>query len=326
MQGAWTSHQELNALDIHLLSHYLRSTCFSLANRHGNGRLWQTSVPRIAATIPFLRHGILALAALHVRSQEAVSGLEVDHDQLLELAHIHNDKAMTAFQVAIEKGPSTVLECHGIIAFIHCYTLYSFAIWRREGDVALAGDLFLSDSSRSDLEYLSPWLYYVRHGCELVCDFWNTIGNGPLAPLALSWDIPILTEDERSSKIAELLAAAIGDAGESRGVLIQAAEELSLAFMAANQMGEALTVWDAVRLWPLTLSLEFLSLLHRDMPTALILVACYCIILERLDALWFSARLSSTLLANIHTRLGERDRQLLQELRADILSILNAPI
>lgn len=321
------SHETLDEFDKDLLAHYLHSTHASLANRHGNSRLWQISVPRIATSNSFLRHGILALSARHLLNNEHVRG--VDHERLTETAGNHHDKAMRAFQAIIDVNPSTALECHGIIAFVHLHTLFSFAAFAIKSPFGM-GSLFLTDSSRDDLDYVSPWLYYVRHGCHLVCGFWDTIGNGPLASLAASWDIPIMAEDGRSSKIAVVLSAVL-DSGRTwtsqtsnpeKSPCAQAASELALALNAAYELGSALTVWDAIRLWPLTVSVDFVSEIKEETPGAMMLVACYCIILEKLDGAWFAQGLSSRLLSNICTRLQKGQREVLEEVRGRIISIL----
>lgn len=245
------------------------------------------------------------------------------------MASEHHDKAMAAFQATIDAKPSSALECHGIIAFIHVNTLLYFSNY---GENSLSGveDLFLADACRPDLGYLSPWLHYVRHGCHLVCGFWDTIGNGPLASLAASWDIPIMMEDERSSRIATILLSALDHdcldgyqiSDEIHNVYVQAASELALAINAAQKFGSALTIWDAIRLWLLTLSLDFVNEVKKETPRSMILLACYCIILESLGNAWFADGLSTRLLSLTLTKLQNGQRELLQEVTQRIASIL----
>ncbi|KAK7222157.1 hypothetical protein V2G26_010160 [Clonostachys chloroleuca] len=327
IHDAWASHADLTEFDKSLLAHYLQSTHFSLANRHGNTRLWRISVPRIAASNYFLRHGILALSAQHLLNTE--QSQSTDRQRLMGMASEHHDKAMAAFQATIDAKPSSALECHGIIAFIHVNTLLYFSNY---GENSLSGveDLFLADASRPDLGYLSPWLHYVRHGCHLVCGFWDTIGNGPLASLAASWDIPIMMEDERSSRIATILLSALDHdcldgyqiSDEIHNVYVQAASELALAINAAQKFGSALTIWDAIRLWLLTLSLDFVNEVKKETPRSMILLACYCIILESLGNAWFADGLSTRLLSLTLTKLQNGQRELLQEVTQRIASIL----
>lgn len=225
---------------------------------------------------------------------------------------------MTAFQERIDEGPSAALDCHGIIAFIHLHTLYTFAtISTDEIDT-----LFLADESRPELEYLSPWLYYIRHGCHLVCGFWDTIGNGPLASLALSWELPTMAEDDITADIAQHLVAATTSFEPTPGLCEQEARDLALALAAAFRMGDALTIWDAIRLWPLTLSLNFIALTKAETPAALMLLSIYGLILERLDGLWFAEGLSGAIQSSIDARLSEDQRQALEALKSRVLMIL----
>lgn len=225
---------------------------------------------------------------------------------------------MTAFQETIDDGPSTALGCHGIIAFIHLHTLYTFATI----GTGKIDTVFLADKSRPELDYLSPWLYYIRHGCHLVCGFWDTIGNGPLASLALSWDIPITTEDGTTAEIAQNLVTAAQSFGPPSDLCEQEARDLALALTAAFQMGDALTIWDAIRLWPLTLSLEFIGLIKAETPAALMLLSIYCLILERLDSLWFAMGLSGAIQSRIDARLGDDQRRAVKALKYSIFGIL----
>ncbi|CAH0058480.1 unnamed protein product [Clonostachys solani] len=324
---AWESHADLAESDKSLLAHYLQSTHLSLANRHGNARLWQISVPRIAASNSFLRHGILALSAQHRLNTE--QGQSTDRQRLMGAASEHHDTAMAAFQASIDAKPSSALECHGVIAFIHVYTLLYFSNYGKDSPSGIE-DLFLADASRPDLGYLSPWLHYVRHGCHLVCGFWDTIGNGPLASLAASWEIPIMIEDERSSRIATILISALDHdcfdgyriSDQLQDVYVQATSELALAINAAQEFGSALTIWDAIRLWPLTLSLDFVNEVKKETPRSMILLACYCIILEKLGDAWFAEGLSTRLFSITCTKLNKGQRELLHEVTQRITSAL----
>lgn len=109
-----------------------------------------------------------------------------------------------------------------------------------------------------------------------------------------------------------------------KSVLAQDARGSALALSAADQMGDALTIWDAIRLWRLTVSLDFISQLRYEAPAALVLAACYCTVLGRLGGVWFARGLSTKLLSNIYSRLGNRHLESLGLLRAGILSILTS--
>lgn len=74
VRDAWSGHQDVDALDDLPLAGYLRSTCFSLINRHANGYLWQVSIPHMASVNVFLHDGILALSALHTKVEKSLQG------------------------------------------------------------------------------------------------------------------------------------------------------------------------------------------------------------------------------------------------------------
>ncbi|KAF9777140.1 hypothetical protein IL306_004595 [Fusarium sp. DS 682] len=321
----WESHDNLDEEDRGLLSHYLHSTYTSLINRHGNTYLWQITIPKAAVSYPFLRHGLLALAALHQSYGKGPSTLQVGFD---EGARRHYRLSLSLFREATCKPPNNALECYAIIAYIHIHVLWSFRTFDSDGPND-SGDLLLT-SDDPGFDCMAPWLYYVRHGCQLVCGFWDAVGNGPLGSLVRSWTIPIAAEDEISERIAEVFLSAIDNSGplteEIEKEYSQAARDLALALSVTRALGDELTIWDATRLWPLSLSHCFIQLMRDKVPCALLLLACYCIILDKLDHLWFangvSARQQTEIMANLDIRWSE----LAHKLRVEIESILAAQI
>ncbi|KAF4435838.1 hypothetical protein F53441_13415 [Fusarium austroafricanum] len=314
----WGFHGALSEGDRCLLSYYLQPTYKSLANRHGNTHLWQITIPKCAANNSFLRHGIVALAALHrmVTENSSTFAFEVDANSYWNLA-------TSKFNKTIARPPNTALECYAIIAFIHIHILWSFTTFA-SGQVKDSDELFLC-SDKADMDYMAPWLYYVRHGCQLVCGFWDAIGNGPLGTLARSWEIPILAEDKLSEQFTELFLSIMEDSCEvsegEKADLHQAARDLALALSAAQALGSDLTVWDAIRLWPLTLSAGFIQQVRNKSPCALLLLGCYCVVLDQLNCHWFATGLSSRLLDGISASMNEEWNDRTVKLRAEIESV-----
>ncbi|KAF4960056.1 hypothetical protein FSARC_10551 [Fusarium sarcochroum] len=324
--GDWDLSAPLDELDRYLLTHYINSTYSSLANRHSNGYLWQATISRFASANLFLRHGILALAASHILFLGDFSTF--DSNQLAQAVNHHENEAESLFRASILTAPTTPLQCYAIIAFIHIYVLWSFRLFS-SGQSDDFGDLFLASPDRPDLDHMAPWLYYVRHGCQLVCGFWDSVGSGPLATLARSWEIPIMADDECSTPITTLLLSVVHIGGLGSGIheeirteYQQAARDLALAFSATRCLGHELTVWDAIRLWPLTVSASFIQQLKGKFPSALILLACYCIILDQVDYLWYVKGLSSSLRSNILLHLDKDWTALAQSLTVEIKSIM----
>lgn len=319
IQNAWEA-QGLVESDQQLLQNYLTSTYVGLANRHGSKDLWQLSIPYMARSSPFLRHGILACSALQLSHSSGLSGSDVD--RLSSAANTHWEVAQERFREASAPGCVTRTSCHPVLAFIHLQVIWAFAT---------AHDSLLSAAESVETDGMALWLYNVRHGCHIICGYWDTAGNGPLGSLVHSWGIPIIAPDDRSTRISDLLLSiaeqskpAYDWSGDTSGVYAQAASELALALSAAQALGPALTAWDAIRLWPLTVSIDYVALVNQQHPGAMALLACYCIILGKIQSSWYTEGLCSRVLDSVFNRLDKSWGSLVQRLRLDILSILES--
>ena len=61
----------------------------------------------------------------------------------------------------------------------------------------------------------------------------------------------------------------------------------------------------AAFVWPILLQREFISLMQRQAPVALVLTAFYCVVLHRLDGYWFLSRWCRSLIVEIGDGLSE---------------------
>jgi hypothetical protein len=91
-----------------------------------------------------------------------------------------------------------------------------------------------------------------------------------------------------------------------RACYIEAANELARAFSCMNALGNRVTTWDAMRIWPMRKSLEYIELLRVWHPGALILLAHFCLILEKLDGYWYFKGRSQKVLSTVAKRLDRR--------------------
>ena len=53
--------------DAQLMAHYSTTVCFTITDELDRVKVWQTTIPSLALSWPFLRHGLLALSAMHYR-------------------------------------------------------------------------------------------------------------------------------------------------------------------------------------------------------------------------------------------------------------------
>ena len=243
-------------------------------------------------------HGIIACSALHLAYKHPVH-----RGHYIVSARSHQDHAMGLFQQAVKNV--TKDNCNAILAFSHLLVVFSLAEERCDEN------LLLTKASEAALHPLSDWLFFVRHGCFLVCDFWDEIERGPLARLAASWELPMTGDDKISPQLSRfvLFLSCEGEAEWSREVCdicSSSARTLGLAFNSADVLTDEFTIWDAVRVWPMSLPDEYLILLTQEHPAALILLAYYCLLLTKLGSLWYIAETPTRILKSIIGRLHHR--------------------
>ncbi|TVY75906.1 Sterol uptake control protein [Lachnellula suecica] len=283
---------------VDLLQHYLTSTSLTLANNDETVTTWRIDIPQLAQQYPFLKHGILACSALHLAHLNPSR-----RRSYLIAAASHQDIAMPLFRS--ESANVNEKNCHAVFAFAHVLAAYAFASEKEDER------LLLVDTNSPDV--VSNWLFFLRSGCDLVASIWECVETGPLKPLICVWEFPIEVEEGLKTQLSEHLLAVIppkdSDDAWLDGVCQtykDAAIEVGYAFACADFLGKSFNAWDALRTWPMRLSFEYMFLLNESHPGALIIFAHYCVLLKRLEGLWYLEGRAMRLLSHIWQRLDVR--------------------
>lgn len=93
-----------------LLRHFITYTARTLSDRSNAKEIWRTSVIDCAFEFPFLLQGILAIAALHIASQDSSQG-----ERLSIVAASKQNMALSDFRGQLEN--ITEENCHALFAF-----------------------------------------------------------------------------------------------------------------------------------------------------------------------------------------------------------------
>ncbi|KAJ9608480.1 hypothetical protein H2200_007468 [Cladophialophora chaetospira] len=103
--------EDLDKYDEELIKQWSQSTCYTLSDRPDLITTWQVTVPGLALTHAFLRHGLLAHAALHIRDgcPQFLKPL------YFNLAARHQQKALGLY--IPELKAITPDNCHALFAF-----------------------------------------------------------------------------------------------------------------------------------------------------------------------------------------------------------------
>ena len=253
----------------------------------------------------FLMHAVLACSAMHLAHK-----LPSQKQSYLVRAHSHQDMAMPLFRNVIAQV--TPANCHAILVFCYFLVIYSFAADRPDER------LLLTDPSSQNPNLLSSWLYFVRNSCFIVCEFWDDILMGPVAPLANSWDepLPSLEGDLAKKNITDHLFSLIDVREDARYADMLTEAVCQIYLDTANQLGQAIataqvlnchgfTTWDAVRMWPMEISSAYVDLLNQKHPVAMVLLGHYCLLLEKIQPHWYFEGRGKKLLAAVLETLDD---------------------
>jgi hypothetical protein len=280
--------------DDDLRTHFVTVTCETMLTQ--DKHIWAGAVPRYADANPFLAHAVLACSALHLASKYP------SEQGYLMSAHSHQNTAMGLFRKAIVRV--TEHNCHAIVAFSHLLIVFSLGTEQHDEH------LLLTDASSADPQLVCNWLYFIRNACTMVRDQKDCIFSGPLRRLAECWDPAAAEVDETLlGEMTERLlrASTIGTndirSASDTAALEDAARRLGLAFAACEALGEGFTVWDAVRVWPMVVSMDYIRLLRQGNPAAMILMGHYCVLLKELQSMWFIGLYPLRLLYTIKRKL-----------------------
>lgn len=286
--------------DVFLFRHFISHTAATIATDSITLRLWKEAVPLLSHSHPFLLHGILAISALHLA--HLTSTTFSLHSEYLLSAITHQDTAMPDFRTSI--AAVTPETSHAVFTFSHLLVLYGFA----------------SESQDERLLIVSPapdltptWLHFLRAGCELLCHVWDDLEAGPVKALVSAWDIPELVEDrEKTAPLVERLLSYIpskewDDAWSEDEMKIyrETATSLARAFV-SEAHGISFSTWDALRIWPMCISKEYLELVRNQHPGALILLAHYCVLLKGVEGNWYFDGRATRLMKSIVSCLDRK--------------------
>lgn len=278
-----------------LLRHYQTSTSATIATNISEQVLWQQIGTQLAGEHEFLLLAVLALTSLHLAHLNPGR-----RSELAVQATSYQDRAMPIFREAM--AAPTPDNCHAIVVFHHLLVLYTFAAERHNDDLLLV--------SKDSDEVVPRWLHFIRSACVMLCDVWDWIEAGPCRTLAFAWEAPFKISKAYEGSILELLLALIPPASSPRAWTVdtidlykKAASELALAFACSESSPNHFTIWDVLRIWPVRVSTEFMTLLQEEHPCALVLLAHYTVLLQRIDDLWYFRGRASGLLRIIYRKL-----------------------
>lgn len=285
----------LDLKSLELFYHYISEACFTLATPKAIF-IWQVAIPQMAFSHAFLMHGLLAISALHLASLQPQRALE-----LQKSAFISKQAALSLFRrVAAEIGSD---DTHAVFAFSWFVVPYV---------LSLSGGSQSSKIPNFDGE--SPhWFLVIRGLIALLWKNWMDLVNGPFSPLLAQtsgeFSKSSNPDDGELAKLHQILAPKDDVFAEEETELAAcrvALEELRRVSALPYAPCNTLPSTSSVFLWTGTVTDEFLQLLYKRKPEALVVLAYYCVLLKRVNSIWYFKGVGETLLDAINNKLDKK--------------------
>ncbi|DAA73157.1 TPA_exp: Uncharacterized protein A8136_5082 [Trichophyton benhamiae CBS 112371] len=292
--------KSLNLEDLELLHHYTTKTYQTLSNNNEHEEIWKNVIPGEAIKHPFLMHGLLALAALHIIECHDPDNGEIRR-KYSALANKHQNLALATFRP--ELNNITPSNCHAVFAFSSLIAALAFAFSRSER----------SSQPADHIEQAVQDFYLFRGVDKVLHAQWSRIVKGKLGALvrrpADSSAAYPLSKDVIDN--LDYLHSCNGESAahipaEEKAIYNHAIRELRMSFERSPSN------WEGVFRWPMVVPEPYLGLLNSRKPMALVILGHYCVILSRLDMCWWSEGWSQHLFEAIYKSLHPSWRTLVQ--------------
>ncbi|KAJ5621951.1 hypothetical protein N7528_005183, partial [Penicillium herquei] len=262
----------LNIEDLELMMQWCNSTYLTLSRNELTDPIWRSAVPEEALSHPFLMHGILALAALHLARMGPDPSRRAAH---LNRAVAHQNQALALFRELL--GDIQESNAKAMFAFSSIVVVYTFG-FPHSPDVQ------------------DPWtcvddfhqVLVLTRGVQQVIKLPTShLGSGSFAP--------IFQVDKARAPLPEETQAIIHqlqEANESCGIR-DSAHETDIYAKTIENMADMLS-WTYAGMtasavagrWAIALPSRYLELLREREPFSLVMLAHYGVLLQYLKHRW----------------------------------------
>ena len=300
-------------LDLKILHFWTTSSGLSFNNDQSGTELFQITFVEIALEYPFLMHEILSLSALHLaytRPNQA--------DIYRDAAVNHHAKALSLFQPQIAN--LTPENCHACFAFSTILSIHTWAFQIRDD----ASNPFFEPESPVEPEYRQMQWMKVHRGSHTVIDAalpW--IETGPLSSLLRPWKGLSASDPTPLPLIEKTHLDALAEMWNTRSayqppvpiaqkeILETTLQALRRVFSISNTSAE-ISRPAATMAWMMLIPVEFVQMTEERVPEALLILAHYCVLLKRMEYLWWVKGRAHNLLQTIRNSLGDEWERWLQ--------------
>ena len=302
--------------EVELVHHYVNTACFTTTDDTELFPTWQVTIPQMALSSPYLKHGLLALSAMHIRLTSS------PHRQPFHaaLARRHLSKALESYIPNLQTN--TEQTCSALFSFSAILPSLSYSFLQSE-DTHLQGQDFIGQFVR-----VCQFLLGARAVATEARQWINHSVVSPMVTLkSLQNVLPRVADSPR--KALESLLDQIRvrnqhlnplnahDSGMETDIMMsetrrnkiyeKSAELLSNAFPSIDGQSPRLGV---VLGWPVFVDQEFFQLLRHNDPMALIILAYYGAALQSCSGFWWLQDVGARLVRSVAIVVDSNTRQL----------------
>jgi hypothetical protein len=280
----------LNMLDLQLMYNYTTSTCFTLSPNNALREVWRLEIPKLAFQWDFVMRGVLAISALH-------------------LAHFRPDKREYYTSYALAQHNLGLREAMPLLLNINednCSALFIFS--SLHVPLALGRPRDSDDFLLFKNEGAAELLILIRGLRAVIESSGVSLQSGPLGTLfrvglqktQLSAEQMVEIEPLRNLRknIEEFC-----DSDVDRKAYTKAIDELARCFSRIDV--SAVIETSEIFVWFWRLPERYFELVKEKRPEALSIFGFFCVLLKRMEPIWWMHGWSTHLLEKIYQSLDQ---------------------
>ncbi|KAE8152067.1 Zn(II)2Cys6 transcription factor [Aspergillus avenaceus] len=292
----FTATPSLDMNQLRLIVQWQKETHRLFARNEETRHVWQVLIVDEALNVPFLMHGVLAVAALHL----ALCGVEPQRASWLALATSHKGQALNPFLERLnDVRPENAKAMLGFAGLVVAFAFGS----------ALTG---VADADQPSLDTLNNIFVLCRGVQQITNSAFSHLRQSSFAPLFAAVPPPTILPDAVKNSLdhLDMLNATCGLEGDhdvpTYEQVIRALRDLS-AYTYAQPTSMTMAAGWAIRTTP-----SYLEYIQRKEPLALVVHAHYCAFLHLARGNWFLQSWGSCVLRDIYQLLSSEWRTHIQ--------------
>jgi hypothetical protein len=263
---------EFNTQHLRLLLHWTTTVYRSVSRSEDLEGVWQHIIPRISLSHPFLLHGVLGLAALHLT---LTSTEKTERDNLIRAAEYHQSEAIKLFTPALTNMASP--KCDAAFSLSLILVMFSFGF-------PLAVEPTFGSNSLDDIHHV---FMFTKTMMNFSAGNYEIVKNGEVGRLAMLEESGFELSDPSLSALSALYElneqARRANAAHDYEIFHETIQRLEVPLASLNHGGGLPSSF----MWIFLTPTAFFDLISQRDPLALIVLAHYCVPLHQLRANWW---------------------------------------